>query len=259
MTILSPINLDDYADPELYDLETHDFEPAGPFYLNLAQQLGGAVLELGCGTGRYTIPLAAQGINITGLDLAPEMLAHAKTKAGDLPITWIHADGRNFHLERQFNLIFESGAMFQHLLERDDQERMLVCVREHLTADGRFVVTVPIHSTEWMTPVREEQPWFTYTTPTGTEVRVSGTQHYDPVRQVKVETAYRRWRDANGQEIVKVAPLSLRQTFPAELERLLYDNGFIVLQHYGGFDFRSFDSASSLLICVCRTAAGSQI
>ena len=50
-------NLEDYADPLLYDLENSSFEPDGSFYLSLAQQVGGSVLELGCGTGRVTIPL----------------------------------------------------------------------------------------------------------------------------------------------------------------------------------------------------------
>jgi len=52
-------NLSEYSDPKLYDAENRDFEPDGPFILSLAKQLGGAVLELGCGTGRVTIPLPA--------------------------------------------------------------------------------------------------------------------------------------------------------------------------------------------------------
>lgn len=256
MTTLSPIHLAEYADPELYDLENQRFEPAGPFYLTLAQQAGGAVLELGCGTGRYTIPLAEQGSAITGLDLAPSMLARAKTKAGALPIAWVQADARAFRLDRKFHLIFESGAMFQHLLERTDQELMLTCAYEHLADDGRFVITLTVPTAQLMTTVETEQPWFTYTTPAGVEVSVSGTDHYDPVRQVKLETAYRRWRDADGQQIVKVAPLSLRYTFPEEMETLLHSAGFALLVRYGDWDFTPFGSASQLMICLCQKSAG---
>lgn len=258
MATLSPINVDEYTDPALYDLENQGFEPAGPFYLTLAQQLGGAVLEIGCGTGRYTIPLAEQGIDITGLDLVPEMLAWANAKAGTRAIPWVQADARDFQLGRKFSLIFESGAMFQHLLERSDQEQMLACVRAHLTDEGHFVVTLPIYGADWMATVEEEQSWFSYTMPAGVEVQVSGTQHYDPARQVKLETAYRRWRDASGTEIVKVAPLSLRQTFPAEMEILLQANGFALVQRYGGWDFTPFRADSRLLICLCRSAAKTQ-
>lgn len=252
MTILAPINLDDYADPELYDWENQRVQPAEPFYLRLAQQAGGAVLELGCGTGRYTIPLAEQGIDITGLDLAPSMLARAKTKAGALPIAWVQADARAFQLGRQFCLIFESGAMFQHLLECADQKLMLNCVYEHLADDGRFVISIRVPTPALLITDETEQPWFNYTTPTGVEISVSGTDHYDPVRQVKLETAYRRWRDAAGQEIVKVAPLSLRYTFPEEMETLLYGAGFELLTRYGDWDFTPFGSDSQLMICICQ-------
>src|SRR5215216_573078 len=87
-------NLAEYTLPELYDLENPDFEPDGSFYLALAQQCRGAVLDLGCGTGRITIPLARQGMSITGLDVVPEMLAYAQSKAAELPITWVLADVR---------------------------------------------------------------------------------------------------------------------------------------------------------------------
>jgi ubiquinone/menaquinone biosynthesis C-methylase UbiE len=62
----------------------------------------GPVLEIGCGTGRVTIPLAAAGVVITGLDVSASMLEEAKRKAErpGLCINWIEADGRNFDLGR---------------------------------------------------------------------------------------------------------------------------------------------------------------
>jgi ubiquinone/menaquinone biosynthesis C-methylase UbiE len=62
-------NLSEYSDPKLYDAENSDFEPDGSFILSLAKKHGGAVLELGCGTGRVTIPLAENGVEIVGLDV----------------------------------------------------------------------------------------------------------------------------------------------------------------------------------------------
>jgi len=114
-------NLSEYEDPEIYDLENRDFEPDGGFLLKRAQLLDGPVLELGCGTGRITIPLAENGIDITGLDVVPGMIAHARQKAGNLPIRWIVDDVRSFHLGRSFRLIFETGSVFQHLLTLSDQ------------------------------------------------------------------------------------------------------------------------------------------
>src|SRR5687768_8287448 len=49
-----------------------------PFWRNLALQAGGPVLELGCGTGRISIPLARAGVALTGIDRSPAMLAYAR-------------------------------------------------------------------------------------------------------------------------------------------------------------------------------------
>jgi SAM-dependent methyltransferase len=248
----STSNLDEYADPVLYDLENNHFEPDGPFYLALARRFDGPVLELGCGTGRITIPLAQQGIDITGLDLVPQMLERAKRKSDNLPIYWLEADVRNFSLGRQFRFIFESGATFQHMLARPDQEALFARVRAHLEPQGYFVVGAVMPNGDLMANEVTEQEWFSYTNDQGQVVRVSGTQHYDPLKQIKTETAYRRWRNSEGQEVVRCAPLMLRYTFPQEMEALLYYNKFAIVERYGDTDFSPLTAESKHMFYVCQ-------
>jgi SAM-dependent methyltransferase len=245
-------NLEDYADPILFDLENSDFEPDGPFHLTLAQQVGGPVLELGCGTGRITIPLARNGIDITGLDIVPGMLIRARSKTGGLPIQWVEADVRDFHLGRQFSLICAPGCVFEHLLERTEQEAMLTCVHEHLSDDGLFVISILFPRPESMVNTEEEQEWFSYTDESGRNIRVTGTDYYDPVRQLKHETAYRHWDDAEGKEVIKRARLALRFIYPQEMETLLHYNGFTVLDRYGNWDSSPLTGESHLIIYVCQ-------
>jgi SAM-dependent methyltransferase len=252
--ILTTDNLIEYADPVSYDLENNSFAPDGPFFLALAQRFGGPILEIGCGTGRITIPLAQQGLNITGLDITAPMLDRAKHKSQGLPIRWIEADARMFRLETCYRFIFETGATFQHLLARADQEAMLARVHEHLTSDGHFVVGAIFPAISMLTDVETEQDWYSYLNGQGQEVRVSGTEHYDPVRQIKTETAYRRWRAASGQEVVRLAPLMLRYIFPQEMETLLHYNGFRIVEQYGGLDFSPLTGESRQMIYVCRKA-----
>lgn len=249
---MSEDNLVEYADPEIYDLENNQFEPDGPFLLEMARKAGNPVLELGCGTGRLTIPMAQRGVDITGLDIVPGMLERARQKANDLPIQWVLADVRMYQLGHTFRLIFESGSVFGHLLTRPDQEAFLTRVREHLDDEGLFLFGSWFPRPDMLEDVEVEKEWFTTQHPDGREIRVSGTEYYDAVRQVKVETAYRRWKDADGRDVVKVAPLSLKINFPQELEALLHYNGFTVIERYGDNDASPLTNDSRLLIYVCR-------
>ncbi len=64
------------------------------------------MLELCCGTGRLTIPIAQDGYNICGVDYTPSMLEQAKVKASDagLAIHFIEADIRTLNLQEKFDL-----------------------------------------------------------------------------------------------------------------------------------------------------------
>jgi SAM-dependent methyltransferase len=249
---MNDFNLIEYADPEIYDLENDEFDPSGTFMLDIARRTGNPVLELGCGTGRLTIPLAQRGVDITGLDVVPGMVEFAKQKLQGSPIEWVIDDARSFHLNRTFRLIFESGSVFQHMLTRPDQEAFLARVHEHLHNDGLFVVSAFFPRPSQLGNVDDEQEWFTEQHPDGFEIRVSGTEYYDAVRQVKVETAYRRWTDNDGMEVLRVAPLSLRYIFPQEMEALLHYNGFKIVERYGDYDSSPLTGDSPMQVYVCK-------
>ncbi len=253
--MLNHTNLEDYADPATYDRENEQWEPEGPMYLALARQFGGPILELGCGTGRVTIPLAEQGFAITGLDLVPGMLARAQHKAGALAIDWVEANMRSFRLETRFPFIFATTGVFQHLLERRDQEAMLARAREHLAPGGSFVVDAHVPRPNQMRDSLAEQEWYTYDDGEGRTVHVSGSEHYDHIRQVRHETAVRRWRDDTGQLFAREARLALRYIFPQEMEALLHYNGFVVEQRYGDWDLSPLVNSSKTMIYICRHAS----
>jgi SAM-dependent methyltransferase len=244
-------NQSEYDDPLAYDLENSDFAPEGPFYLALAGEVGGPVLELGCGTGRFTIPLARAGIDVTGLDLSAAMLDRAREKAGDLPITWVEADARDYALGRLFRLVFESGATFQHMLTRADQLAFLALARHHLSPDGLLVVAALTPTPDLMTDEAGEYPWFSYANDEGQEVQVSGWQTYDPATQIRTETAVRRWTDAAGRAHERRSPLRLRLTRADELNALLAEAGLAVVARFGDFDRSPWTAESRFTLVVC--------
>ncbi len=73
--------LPEYADAEEYDTD-NTWGPDDDFYLELARDIGGPILDVGCGTGRLTIAMAEAGLDVTGLDVTPEMLERAREQVG---------------------------------------------------------------------------------------------------------------------------------------------------------------------------------
>ena len=71
---------------EFSDLVNHDMEDRSgtgiKFYAALAHETGGPVLEIACGTGRVSIPIARLGFAVTGLDIVPGMLEQARGRSG---------------------------------------------------------------------------------------------------------------------------------------------------------------------------------
>ncbi len=198
-----------------------------------------------------TIPMAQDGLDITGVDVVPTMLEQARRKAGDLPIQWIEADVRSFHLGKQFHFIFEYGCVFMHMLSNADQQAFLHSVYEHLADPGRFVVSLFFPHPKYLQTMTEEEEWFTYQDDAGRTIRVSGYQAYDELRQVVTETAIRRITNADGSGRILKAPLSKRYTFPQEMEVLLDMNGFTVQERYGGPDRSALTGESQYMVYVC--------
>ena len=130
-------NLEEFSDPANYDRE--DASHTGiAFYTALAQETGGPVLEIACGTGRISIPIARLGFSVTGLDIVPGMIERARSKSVGLPTRWIVGDARAFDLGKQFRFIFLTGNAFQAFLTNADQEALLQRVYAHLHDEGLF-------------------------------------------------------------------------------------------------------------------------
>jgi 2-polyprenyl-3-methyl-5-hydroxy-6-metoxy-1,4-benzoquinol methylase len=115
---MNPLDcLELYADADFYDQEfakrTHEI----PFYLKQARLACGPILEVCCGTGRLTLPIARAGGDITGLDVAPAMLERARRKATSekLSVSWIEGDCRQIASDRKYALIFSATNAMQHL------------------------------------------------------------------------------------------------------------------------------------------------
>ena len=253
-TMLDHNNLEEFNDPANYDIEEAETSaPRIKFYAELAQEIGGSVLEVACGTGLVTLPIAARVLAVTGIDLARPMLTHARAKAKNqnLDLNLIEADARHFHFRKQFSFIYITGNAFQAFLHRADQERFLACVKHHLAPGGTFAFETRNPSGHDLSDQIEEEHWFSYRNVQGHTVSVSGTQCYEPLTQVLHWTSYRRWEIADDKH-VKTTRIACRFTYPQELETLLHYNGFRILHQYGDWDKSSLTAKSESIISICQ-------
>ncbi|MBL8880671.1 MAG: class I SAM-dependent methyltransferase [Phycisphaerales bacterium] len=208
------------------------------FFVTLARETCGPVLELGCGTGRVLLPTAQAGTQIVGPDLSTRMLGICRAKlAAESPqvrecATLVEGDMRRFDLDREFALITTPFRSFQHLLTVDDQLACLHCVTRHLAPGGRFVLDVFLPSLERLIDqnrVNEHAFEPEFKMPDGRRViRCSRVPHFDPLNQVLSVELIHRITHPNGVQERLTHQFQMRCFFRWEAEHLLARAGFTV-------------------------------
>jgi len=129
-----------------HDLECGRYRQDLSLWLELASQLvlsDDAVLDVGAGTGRVTIPLAQAGNRVVALDLDPLLLAELERRAAGLAVQTIRADARDFELPgRRFPLIVVPMQTVQLLGGRDAHRAFFSRARSHLGPGGLVAVAI---------------------------------------------------------------------------------------------------------------------
>ncbi len=101
--------------------------------LRLARPRGKAVLDLGCGPGRWAIPLAKRGFRVTGVDRTAHLLrrARARAQASRARIEWIREDMRDFVRPEAFDLVLSMFTSFGYF---DDPNEDVAVLRDMFTS-----------------------------------------------------------------------------------------------------------------------------
>ena len=220
------------------------------FFVDLARQAQGPVLEMACGTGRVLVPSARAGATMVGVDLSEGMLDACRAKLDLEPaavqqrVELLQGDMRSFDLGRTFELITIPFRGFQHLLTVDDQRAALHRLRSHLPHGGRLVVDVfnPalqfLGDERWLVnPLVEPE----FSMPDGRRVvrrfRITTRDYANQVQGM--EMAYDiTWPDGRTER--RHDAFSLRYLFRFEAEHLLEREGFHVEAVYGDYDKSPF-------------------
>jgi len=253
-----------------YDLENADFIEDLDFWVDLAKDSGGPVLELGCGSGRVTQQIARAGIAITGLDNSQPMLAlaHARLNRNAAVanrVTLINGDMTHFEIANPqpqisnlksaiFNLIIVPFNTFMHLLTPTDQLALLTSARQHLAPGGQLVLDITNPAPAYADPPTETLTLERTFRDDARDLTIEqfSTLRLDRLEQIAHILYHYDALAPNGTLTRTLVPLTLRYTFPAEMALLLTQTNFRLAHLYGDYAESPLDDESERMIVVAE-------
>jgi SAM-dependent methyltransferase len=236
------------------------------FFVAMAQESGGPVLEIGCGTGRVLIPTARAGVEIAGLDASQAMLAVCRQKLAREPVDiqakvlqLTQGDMRDFDLCRQFALVTLPFRPFQHLITVEDQLAALSSIGRHLRGGGRLVFDLfnaslkALANDDTLGVEFGDEPAFTM--PDGRQVKrkhkIVARNLFTQVQDIELiyEVIY---PDGRQERLVHEFPM--RYLFRYEAEHLLARAGFVIEHVYADYDQSPYGSKypGELIFVACK-------
>ena len=209
------------------------------------------ILELCCGTGRLTLPIARDGYDISGVDYTLSMLDQAKLKAAEagLAIRFIEADIRTLNLQEKYDFIFIPFNSIHHLYKNEDLFKAFNVVKKHLKEGGLFLLDCFNPNIQYIVEgEKEPKEIAAYTTDDGRDILIKQTMRYENKTQINRI----KWHYFINGEFHSIQNLDMRMFFPQELDSYLDWNGFNIIHKYGGFEEEAFDDHSEKQIFVCQ-------
>lgn len=233
-----------------------------PFYVELAKDKGGPMLEIGCGTGRVLLPTAREGIAIDGLDFSPVMLnvleKHLSNESPEVSdkVTLHQGDMRDFNLNKKYKLATIPFRPMQHMFTLDDQLAALKSAKNHLAPDGSLVFDVffPLFSAMNIGDGKEhlDLEWISKENPDQIIKRYFIKDSFDKINQHF--TGRLIFRTYENEKLVKEVSENLKMNFYTyqHLRLLFRMSGLEVVAEYGAFDKSPLDENASEMIFELR-------
>lgn len=203
---------------------------------------GGRALELGIGTGRIALPLKEKGIDIHGIDASASMVKKLRAKPDGKAVPITFGDFSKVAVEGKYDLIFVVFNTFFSLTTQEEQLECLQNVAKHLTGGGAFLIEAFVPDTG-----RFDRGQSVRATEVSENVVKIDISKHDPVMQ-QVSSQHVVITD-NG---IRLYPVSLRYTWPSELDMMARVAGMKLVDRWGDWDRGVFSSSSGKHISVYK-------
>ena len=233
---------------EVYDAMTEAMPDPVDCVDRLAELAGpGPALELGIGTGRVALPLAARGVEVHGIDVSAAMVERLRAKPGGQAIPVTLGDFAELAVEGSYRLVYVVFNTFFSLLTQDDQVRCFAAVAGHLDPGGAFVLELFVPD-----PTLHPGGQSVRTRHLGLDGARLDLALHDPMAQ-RVDF-HNVLLTAGG---IKVLPGAVRYAWPSELDLMARLAGLRLRERWGGWRREPYTaSTQGLYVAVYEHAGG---
>jgi SAM-dependent methyltransferase len=264
-----PDEVDAYAAiAQWYDHEHDTYEDDIALYADLASGAGPYLLEIGCGTGRVTLPLAQAGSRVTAVDSSAAMLARCRTRLAGAPpraaqrVTLIRADARALGDEVPTNHAMALIPLntFAHFALPEDRQHVLEQVRAHVVPGGRLVIDLDLEGPKrllaqagllWLMG-----SWAPADSPTGQEATARVTHLISASPGAAPDTIaithFYDAQDAQGTVRRVVARMTQSVLTHQELLLTITQAGFAIEAAYGSYELEPYRTGAERVIVVAH-------
>jgi SAM-dependent methyltransferase len=217
------------------------------------------IVDLGCGTGSLSLPLAQSGLHVTGIDISAHMLAVAHDKAEHLrklaqfakggTVQWLEQDMREWELLEQVDCVISFCDCLNYLTEEEDIQLAMKCTYAGLTPGGLFIFDV--HAPQQLVGYAESQPFVM----DEEDIAYIWTCDYDEDR-MEIEhhlSIFDRQTEKGTELYRKIEETHIQRAYPIQwIVEQLKVSGFEVLSVSADFTFQPPVEQSERLFFVAR-------
>lgn len=254
-----------YEDAVLYDWEYRRRRDDVRFYRTLADERGGPILDLGCGTGRLMAPLLRAGHTVVGVDSAPAMLRLAAARIGRLAAPargralLVRADLRTLAIAPRFGFAVAAFHAIQHLATDAELARFFTGAARALVPGGWLAFDTFAPNARLLARARDPRRRWGMTRfkhPT-TGRRIAYSESYRLAGRMLHMTLYYQPVDARRRPLGRERRvlLSHRLLEPGEIESLLAAVGLKLIATWGGFDGSPLEPPTEQHVFLARRIA----